>query len=72
MLYIKIVVTRLSDISDSSQIPFISGSDFKGQVYYLKQFHFHWGYNIWQGSEHYINNEKFPAEVNQPSFVYFS
>jgi hypothetical protein len=45
-------------------MPFINGSDFeKNRVYYLKQFHFHWGLNVWQGSEHHVNNEKFPAEV---------
>ena len=29
----------------------------------LVQFHFHWGENNYQGSEHTINGNKFAAEV---------
>ena len=31
--------------------------------YKLKQLHFHWGENIYSGSEHQVNEEKFPLEV---------
>ena len=52
------------NITNSSRIPSISGSDFgKGIVYHLKQFHFHWGLNVYQGSEHHINGIKYPGEV---------
>ena len=33
-------------------------------IFYLIQFHLHWGYNEYQGSEHTINNEKFPLEMH--------
>ena len=29
----------------------------------LAQFHLHWGYNAYQGSEHLINYQKYPLEV---------
>ena len=33
-------------------------------VFYLLQFHSHWGYNAYQGSEHTINDRKYPLEVH--------
>ena len=33
-------------------------------TYNLLQFHFHWGENDFQGSEHVIDYEKFPLEVS--------
>jgi carbonic anhydrase len=44
--------------------PCISGSDFGSGVYCLIQFHFHWGLNKWQGSEHTVNNKKYPLELH--------
>ncbi|CAF1156052.1 unnamed protein product [Adineta ricciae] len=41
----------------------MSGGGLLGE-YYLIQFHFHWGYNAFQGSEHTINEQKFPLEVH--------
>ncbi|RNA25281.1 Carbonic anhydrase [Brachionus plicatilis] len=50
---------------DSSSSPYITGSDFKvGVKYYLKQFHFHWGFNVYQGSEHLIDSIKYPLEIH--------
>ncbi|CAF0892812.1 unnamed protein product [Brachionus calyciflorus] len=54
-----------SQIYNQSLTPYITGSDFDPNVkYYLKQFHFHWGFNIYQGSEHHVNDQKFPLEVH--------
>lgn len=33
-------------------------------VFYLLQFHLHWGLNAYQGSEHTINDRKYPLEVH--------
>ncbi|RNA05907.1 carbonic anhydrase 4-like [Brachionus plicatilis] len=45
--------------------PYITGSDFKPEnKYYLKEFHFHWGFNIYQGSEHHLDSNKFPLEIH--------
>ena len=43
----------------------------KGTVrsHILVQFHFHWGENNYQGSEHYIDGDKFAAEVSLVSNV---
>jgi carbonic anhydrase len=46
----------------------IDGSDF-AEAFRLLQFHFHWGENDFQGSEHTINGRKFPLEVH---FVHIS
>ena len=40
----------------------VEGSDLDEQ-FNLLQFHFHWGFNDFQGSEHLIDAEKFPLEV---------
>lgn len=34
--------------SNASDTPYITGSDLS-EKYYLQQFHFHWGFNIFQG-----------------------
>ena len=33
------------------------------EQFFLSQFHFHWGENDYQGSEHYIDDNKFCGEV---------
>ncbi|CAF0892793.1 unnamed protein product, partial [Brachionus calyciflorus] len=48
---------------DSSSKAFINGSDFS-EKFELIQFHFHWGYNMYQGSEHLIDFLKFPLEIH--------
>ena len=40
----------------------VQGSDFDTQ-FELLQFHFHWGYNNYHGSEHTVDGAKFPLEV---------
>jgi len=47
---------------DSNPVPSITGSNY-GKVFSLAQFHFHWGFNAYQGSEHLINYQKYPLEV---------
>jgi carbonic anhydrase len=41
----------------------ISGADLS-EIFYLIQFHFHWGYNAYQGSEHTIDGIKYPLEIH--------
>ena len=41
----------------------LSGGGLSG-TYYLLQFHLHWGMNPYQGSEHTINDQKFPLEAH--------
>jgi carbonic anhydrase len=53
----------ISPISHAEKIS-IKGSDFD-QEYDFLQFHFHWGFNDYHGSEHYIDSDKFPLEVFQ-------
>lgn len=59
-----VVVSRVSLSSDKVE-PFIGveGSDFDNQ-FELLQFHFHWGFNNFHGSEHYIDGTKFPLEMH--------
>ena len=41
-------------------------------TYSVVQFHFHWGENDYQGSEHYIDDNKYSAEVRHGfTFIYF-
>lgn len=40
----------------------ISGGGLTGE-YRLHQFHFHWGFNNDEGSEHIINGHRYPLEV---------
>ncbi|RNA25282.1 carbonic anhydrase 15-like [Brachionus plicatilis] len=54
-----------NQLYNESLTPYITGSDFlPGVKYHLQQFHFHWGFNIYQGSEHHIDNKKFPLEIH--------
>ncbi len=43
--------------------PYLNGSDFN-ETYNLLQFHFHWGYSNNQGSEHTLDNRRFPLELH--------
>ena len=56
-----------TNYSDPNEIEF----DNNGAVESINliQFHFHWGENNYQGSEHYIDGDKFAAEVSLVSNV---
>lgn len=41
----------------------IRGANLPG-IFRLKQFHFHWGFNAYQGSEHTIDGIKYPLEIH--------
>ncbi len=49
----------------------ISGANLL-EVFYLIQFHFHWGYNAYQGSEHTIDGVKYPLEMHFVHEAHFS
>ncbi|CAF0736229.1 unnamed protein product, partial [Brachionus calyciflorus] len=46
-----------------SVIPSINGSNYR-ETFNLIQFHFHWGFNPYQGSEHRLNGSKYPLEIH--------
>ena len=54
---------------DSSLTPSITGSNY-GEEFKLLQFHFHWGFNPYQGSEHKMNGTKYPLEVTDRNNIY--
>ena len=56
-----VVVGRIPS-SDQPTIG-VEGSDLD-RAYDLLQFHFHWGYNDYQGSEHTIDGHKYPLEMH--------
>ena len=41
-----------------------TGSDFN-ETFFLDSFHFHWGFNDYQGSEHTFDGNKYPLEVSK-------
>lgn len=62
----------LVQLTPQSAIIKMTGSDFN-DTFNLIRFHFHWGENNFQGSEHYLDGEKFPLEVNKTVlFKYFA
>ena len=48
---------------DSSSNPLKFQTNSLNETFSVAQFHFHWGENDYQGSEHYIDDIKYPAEV---------
>lgn len=52
-----ILVQPASGVNGSFQVPSIKGSNLQDE-FFLVQFHFHWGANDLQGSEHYIGNKR--------------
>ena len=42
---------------------FVNGGGI-GDIFQIAQVHFHWGHDDKQGSEHTIDGNKFPLEVN--------
>ena len=59
---LKIFLIVKATLIDRTTDLFISGSDFT-DTFNLQQFHFHWGWNDYQGSEHRINFKEYPLEV---------
>ena len=49
----------------------LSGGPLDCDEYALQQFHFHFGCENGQGSEHLIDNQAFPAQVLITSYSYF-
>ena len=58
--------TAQVDITDG--LAYIKKSDLVGRRFKLAQFHFHWGKDSSQGSEHTHDNKAYPAEVTRTSF----
>lgn len=67
MFYKVVSYQFLDEITHT--VPFITGSDFGNDSYTLIQFHFHWGTNSSQGSEHQIDGKTYPGEVIPSSFL---
>lgn len=55
----KVIAYQTTD----TVVPYITGSDFGSEVFFLLQLHFHWGYNTFVGSEHQIDSKAYPLEV---------
>ena len=51
--------------------PYITGEAINNEIFILDSFHFHWGLNEFNGSEHSINNIKRSAEVFHTLFHSF-
>ncbi len=67
MLIYKVIVKQ---IDHSSVSPSVAGiTQTKDDKFELLQFHFHWGFNNYQGSEHQIDYEKYPLEVREMYFL---
>ena len=60
---IIIIIIVVATQQDSNSVPSINGSNY-GKTFSLLQWHFHWGYNNYQGSEHLIDNLKYPLELH--------
>ncbi|RNA10125.1 carbonic anhydrase 4-like, partial [Brachionus plicatilis] len=53
----------VGNLYNSSTVPYIQGSDFT-ENYTFVNFHFHWGNNINEGSEHLLERKQFPLEIH--------
>lgn len=62
MTYNNHTVVFVPNVLSNKQM-FVSGSNFNNS-FILQQFHLHWGYNNYQGSEHQVDGEKFPLEIH--------
>uniref|UniRef100_A0A0L8G2A1 Carbonic anhydrase n=1 Tax=Octopus bimaculoides TaxID=37653 RepID=A0A0L8G2A1_OCTBM len=67
----RITIRELSEDSRLVMVQFgitedlvISGGPLDTTSYKLASFHFHWGSNDFQGSEHTINSQAYPAELH--------
>ena len=49
---------------DEDESKTITGGSLGIKIYRLMQFHFHWGGDDKEGSEHTIDGKTFPLEVN--------
>jgi carbonic anhydrase len=64
------VICRHTDILQVNiAILVLKGGPLEG-TYRLVQFHFHWGSNDGQGSEHTVDKAKFAAEVRFAVFLF--
>ena len=59
-----------SPINPQTVTTSIKGSNLN-ETFNLTRFHFHWGYNDYQGSEHLVNSKKYPLEVNLKALIFF-
>ena len=51
-------------VLQNSTHPSITGGPLGDAVYRLLQFHFHWGSNRFSGSEHAVQNRRYPSELH--------
>ena len=58
----KVVSNQFRD-DITGLMPYITGSNFGTEMFFLQQFHFHWGSSPKSGSEHLMNGKAYAGEV---------
>ena len=61
-IFIEQNIVKATLKNSSSVTAGVLGSDLT-EKFTILQFHFHWGFNDYQGSEHQIDAKKYPLEV---------